>query len=51
MSDLNVAQDVPDFAMLWLPPFPSKDLPNPGLVPFHLWNQAGIYIVSTKSLH
>jgi hypothetical protein len=48
MFDLKVAQDVPDFAMLWLPPFPSKSATNPGLMPFHMWNQPGIHIVGIE---
>lgn len=47
MFDLNVEQDVPDFAMLWLPPFPVKSATaHVGLVSFSQWSQPGIHIVS-----
>jgi hypothetical protein len=43
--DLNVTEEVPDFALLFLPPFP---LPNKAVLPpvsFGLWKQPGISIV------
>ena len=50
MVDFRVAPDVPEFAMLWLPPFPSQSATNSGLVPFHMWSQPGIYIVSIGTI-
>jgi hypothetical protein len=48
MFDLNVGQDVPDFAMLWLPPFPSKSATAQALVPFSMYSQPGIFVVNRR---
>jgi len=49
MFNLNVEQDVPDFAMLWLPPFPARSATR-ALVPFNQWSQPGILIVSSHEI-
>jgi hypothetical protein len=43
--DLNVTEEVPDFALLFLPPFPLPDKTVPPPVSFGLWKQPGISIV------
>ena len=43
--DLNVTADVPDFALLFLPPFPLPDTAVAPPVSYGLWKQSGIFIV------
>jgi hypothetical protein len=41
---LPTVDDVPEYAMLWLPPFPKSAKP---IVLYHDWQSAGVHIVSS----